>query len=60
MPTHAPKRKRPAPTGPRTKHLIVLLHPEEHAAIRTTATARGLSMNAYIRSLALADARRAA
>ena len=57
MPTPTPKRKS---KSARTKHLIVLLHSREHATIRSAAAQRGLSMAAYIRSLALADIRRAA
>jgi predicted HicB family RNase H-like nuclease len=54
-----PTASQSAPTT-RTKSIIVLVFPSEHQAIKDAAAQRGLSMNAYIRSLALRDAKRAA
>lgn len=57
--TRKPMASHRAPTV-RDKSIIVLVFPDEHRAIKDAATARGLSMNAYIRSLVLPDARKAA
>lgn len=55
-PTRAKKSER----RQRAAMVSVRLRPEELATIQTGATRRGISLSAYLRECALADARRAA